>query len=128
MVKPRKTKKTGNDTKEAAEEILSIMLAQGKSQWGNAVKSFWFYDGELCPGCMVRPVGTVKVKGKEGLPINGFIYRPRGVLIGYFLCGKCAGFIHSEAEKNPFKETPLHTDIERNLMDAYNRHLMSLDA
>ena len=47
------------------------MLSQGKSQWGNAVKSFWFDDGELCPGCRVRPVGTVKAKGKEGLPIDG---------------------------------------------------------
>jgi hypothetical protein len=77
---------------------------------------------------MTRPIGTVKIKGQEGLPINAFIYRPRGVLIGYFLCGTCARFIHSEAAENPFKETPLHADIERNLIDAYNRHLMSLDA
>ena len=27
-------------TVEAAEQILSMMLAQGKRQWGNAVKSF----------------------------------------------------------------------------------------
>lgn len=108
--------------------MLGFMLAQGKKQWGDAVKSFWFYEEELCPGCMVRPVGTVKIKGQEGIPINGFIYRQRGVLIGYFLCGKCAGFIHSEAAKNPFKQTPLHADIERNLIEAYHKHLMSLDA
>ena len=77
---------------------------------------------------MARPVGTVKIKGKEGLPINAFIYRARGVLTGYFLCGKCAGFIHSEVAKNPFKQTPLHDDIEKNLINAYNRHLISLDA
>lgn len=108
--------------------MLGSMLAQGKRQWGNAVKSFWFYEDDMCPGCMTRPVGTVKIKGQEGVPINAFIYRPRGVLIGYFLCGKCASYIHSEAAKNPFKETPLHADIERNLIEAYNRHLMSLDA
>jgi len=73
-------------------------------------------------------IGMVKIKGKEGLPINAFIFRPRGVLIGYFVCGTCARFILSEAAKNPFKETPLHTAIERNLIDAYNRHLAPLDA
>lgn len=127
-MKHRKHKKEPDDVKAAAEQMLEMMLAQGRRQWGNAVKSSWFYDGDLCPGCMARPVGTVKIKGKEGIPINGFIYRPRGVLIGYFLCGTCAGFIHSEAAKNPFKETPLHADIEKNLIEAYNRHLMSLDA
>ena len=127
-MKSNRPKKAADDTKSAVEEILSLMLEQGKRQWGDAVKSFWFYDGDLCPGCMARPVGTVKIKGREGLPINAFIYRPRGVLIGYFLCGKCASFIHSEAAKNPFKQTPLHADIEKNLIEAYNRYLMSLDA
>ncbi len=104
------------------------MFAQGKKQWGEAVKSFWLYDGDLCPGCLACPVGTVKIKGQEGIPINAFIYRPRGVLIGYFLCGKCASFIHREAAKNPFKQTSLHADIEKNLIEGYHKHLMSLDA
>jgi hypothetical protein len=127
-IKIKRPYKAADDTKSAADEILSLMPAQGKRQWGNAVKSFWFYDSDLCPGRMAPPVGTMKIKGEQGLPINAFIHRPRGVLIGYFLCGKCAGFIHSEAAKNPFKQTPLHADIEKNLIDAYNRHLMSLDA
>jgi hypothetical protein len=125
-LKPKKEEE--DNTRAAAEEILGIMFAQGKRQWGDAVKSFRLYDGDLCPGCMARPVGTMKIKGQEGIPINGFIHRPRGVLIGYFLCGKCASFIHGEASKNPFKETPLHADIERHLIEAYNRHLMTLDA
>jgi hypothetical protein len=33
-----------------------------------------------------------------------------------------------ERRNGETKETPLHADIERNLIDAYNRHLMSLDA
>ncbi len=64
MVKPKKPQKAADDTRKAAEEILSLMLTQGKMQWGNAVKSLWFYDGELCPGCMPRPTGTFKIKGK----------------------------------------------------------------
>ncbi len=104
------------------------MFAQGKKQWGDAVKSLGLFDGDLCPGCLARPVSTVKIKGQEGIPINAFIYCPRGVLIGYFLCGKCASYIHKEAAKNPFKQTPLHADIERNLIEAFHKHLMTLDA
>jgi hypothetical protein len=104
------------------------MFTQGKAQFGDAVKSFWLYDGDLCPGCLARPVGVITMKGEDALAINGFMYRPRGVLIGYFLCEVCANFIFKEAQKNPLKQTPLHADIERNLADAYLRYLSSLDA
>jgi hypothetical protein len=92
------------------------------------MKSSWFYDRDLCPGCLARPVGAIKFKGKDALAINAFIYRQRGVLIGYFLCGSCAKYIFDEAQKNPYKQTPKHTDIERNLIFAYHDHLRSLDA
>lgn len=117
-----------DDSKSEAEKILELMYAQGKAQFGNAVKSFWFYSGDLCPGCMARPIDKMKYKGKDALSINGFMYRPRGVLIGYFLCDTCANYIFKEAEKNPFKQTPLHADIERNLAEAYHKYLASLDA
>lgn len=127
-MKSRRPKKSADNSKTAAEQMLGLMFKQAKTQFGNAVKSFWFYEGDLCPGCLARPIGVVKIKGRDGLPINAFMYRPRGVLIGYFLCGTCADFIFREAEKNPFKQTPLHADIERNLIAAYHRHLSSLDA
>jgi hypothetical protein len=84
-MKLKRPYKAADDTKSAADEILSLMPAQGERQWGNAVKSFWFYDSDLCPGRMAPPVGAMKIKGGQGLPINAFIYRPRDVLIGYFL-------------------------------------------
>lgn len=62
------------------------MLDQARRQFDDTVKSFWFYDGDLCPGCLARPIGVVKIKAKDGLPVNAFIYCPRSVLIGYFLC------------------------------------------
>lgn len=117
-----------DDSKSEAEKILELMFAQGKAQFGDAVKSFWFYDGDFCPGCLARPIGVIKMKGKDALAINAFIYRQRGVLIGYFLCETCAKYIFKEAQKNPFKQTPLHTDIEQNLTAAYHKHLASLDA
>lgn len=117
-----------DDSRSEADKILEMMYVQGKAQFGDAMKSFWFYDGDFCPGCLARPVDKMKIKGEDALSINGFIYRPRGVLIGYFLCEVCANYIFKEAAKNPFKETPLHADIERNLAEAYRRYLSSLDA
>jgi hypothetical protein len=115
-------------SKSDADKILEMMYTQGKAQFGNAMKSFWVYDGDFCPGCLAHPIGTFKMKGGNAIAINGFMYRPRGVLIGYFLCEVCASYIFKEAEKNPYKQTPLHADIERNLAEAYHKHLASLDA
>jgi len=120
--------KSAEDTKTEADKLLNTLFTQAKAQFGEAVKSFWFYDDELCPGCLQHPIGVVKFKGRDALALNAFIYRPRGVLIGYFLCEACVNFIFKEAQKNPFKQTPLHADIERNLTTAYHKHLASLDA
>lgn len=121
--------KPADDSKTEADKILEMMYLQGKAQFGDAFKSFWLYDGDFCPGCLARPIDRIKFKGKkDALSINGFMYRPRGVLIGYFLCETCATYIFTEAEKNPYKQTPLHADIERHLADAYLRYLSSLNA
>ncbi|MEO5886784.1 MAG: hypothetical protein ABIQ77_03895 [Anaerolineales bacterium] len=126
--RPRRQDKSADETKAAADKLLNTLFTQAKAQFGNAVKSFWFYDENLCPACMARPIGVVKFKGKDALAINAFIYRERGVLIGYFLCETCAKFIFKEAQKNPYKQTPLHADIEQNLIKAYIKHLASFDA
>ena len=124
----RRYNRSENDSKAEADRILSLMFKQAKMQFGDAVKSFWFYEGDLCPACLARPIGVIRMKGERAVSLNAFIYRPRGVLIGYFLCEICANYIFKEAEKNPYKQTPLHTDIERNLTDAYLKYLSSLDA
>ncbi len=126
--KPNKYDKRATDSRAEADRILGLMFKQAKAQFGDAVKAFWFLDGDFCPGCLAQPIDKIKFKGKDALSVNAFIYRPRGVLIGYFLCETCANFIHKEAEKNPYKQTPLHDDIEQNLKDAYHKHLASLDA
>ncbi|MCB0062138.1 MAG: nucleotidyltransferase domain-containing protein, partial [Caldilineaceae bacterium] len=73
----------------------------------------WLYDSQI----------LFDKKGQDALSLNAFIYRARGVLIGYFLCGQCAAKIHEAAAINPGKQIPLHTVIERNLVQAYRRHL-----
>jgi hypothetical protein len=127
-MRSRRHNKSVDSTKASADKLLSMMFAQAKAQFGDAVKSFWFYEGDLCPGCMARPIGVIKIKGEKAVAINAFIYRPRGVLIGYFLCQTCANYIFEESRKNPYKQTPLHTAIEQNLSAAHYRHLASLDA
>jgi len=107
----------------AIDDLMKMMYEQGKAQFGSAVKSFWFYDGDLCPACLQNFAGVVNYKGKDGLAINGFMYRERGVLISYFLCEVCALFIHEHAQKHPYQQTPLHVRIETNLRDAYHGHL-----
>ena len=60
----------------------------------------------------------------EGAAID-FMYRERGVLIGYLLCGLCAQDIFKTSKK---RQTSMHDNIERNLISAYQKHLASLDA
>jgi hypothetical protein len=111
-----------------ADELLRKFYAQARAQFGNAVKSYWFYDGALCPGCNQREIGAIKIRGDRALSLNAFIYRETGVLIGYFLCGTCAKYIFDESQKNPYTQTPLHAQIEQNLMIAYHYYLGSLNA
>jgi hypothetical protein len=125
--KRNRQSKPASASSSPAEDVLKMMYAQGKAQFGAAVKGFWLYDGDLCPACLQNPIGVVNFKGKEALSINGFMYRERGILIGYFLCEVCTLFIHEQAQKHPYQETPLHAKIEANLKDAYHRYLSTLN-
>ncbi len=126
--KSNRPNKLSPSNQTVIDELLGRLYAQAKAQFGDAIKSFWFHDGDMCPACAKRRIDVIKFKGQAALAINAFIYRERGVLIGYFLCGTCAKYIFNEAEKNPYRQTPLHANIEQNLTTAYLKHLASLDA
>jgi hypothetical protein len=126
--RPTRYGKSFDENTAVIDNIMDKLFTQAKTQFGAAIKSFWFYDADICPACVQRSIGVVKYKGKDALAINAFIYRERGMLIGYFLCETCAMYIFKEAQKNPYHQTPLHADIERNLIAAYHKHLASLDA
>ncbi len=103
--------------------MLELIFRQAQMQFGSAVKSRWLHDGDGCPGCG-REVKAMKFKGKDALSLNAFIFREHGVLIAYLLCGKCARRIIRESKTNPFAHTtPLHTEIEKNLKQAFLKHL-----
>ena len=106
---------------------LAQMFQQAQAQFGDAVKAHWFHGSEICPGCG-REVDAMTYKGENALSLNAFIYREQGVLIGYLLCGRCAGKIMRDAEKNPYQQTALHSKIEENLTEAYKQYLRTLDA
>jgi hypothetical protein len=125
MAKPSRKVTPPDESEALAAQIVEMMMSYGQAQFGDAVKAYWVYAGDLCPGCLKRPIDAMKYKGKEGLAINSFIYRERGVLIGYLLCSQCAKGIYEAA---PRPDDELHQNIERNLIAAYHRYLASLDA
>ena len=109
-------------SKKEIADLLEQIFRQAQMQFGSAVKSRWLHDGDGCPGCG-REIDGMKFKGKNALSLNAFIFREHGVLIAYLLCGKCARHIFRESKKNPFSQTTLHTEIERNLKQAFLKHL-----
>ena len=112
------------DTNQQADALLAQMLATAKAQWGNAIKSAWFYASDACPGCG-RRLDAVRFKGSNALSLNGFIHRKPGVLIGYTLCSRCVKVVMEAGKKFPPEQTPLHTTIETNLISAYERYRKS---
>ena len=125
MAKPSRKVSPPDDDEALAAQIVEAMMSFGQAQFGDAVKAYWVYAGDLCPGFLKRPIDAMKYKGKAGLAVNSFIYRERGVLIGYLLCSQCAKGIY---EATPRPDDALHQNIERNLIAAYHRYLASLDA
>lgn len=104
------------------DEALAQLYAQAQAQFGNAIKGYWFYQPDPCPGCGGK-IDGMKHKGQQALSLNAFIYRERGILIGYFLCSRCAKEIFRGAKATPGKQSPLHAKIEANLVKAYLQHL-----
>ncbi|MCP4360362.1 MAG: hypothetical protein GY796_20330 [Chloroflexi bacterium] len=115
------------NSEEYANDALAQMFLMAQAQFGNAIKSFWFNDSDFCPSCG-RKVDLMQVKGGEAMSLNHFIYRKKGVLIGYFLCGRCARKVFRDAKRNPGVETSLHAAVEENLIEAYYHHMNSMDA
>lgn len=125
-IKPRR-RYPQSTAERTAEAALNNMFRQARAQFGDAVKSQWFYDGDACPGCG-REIDPVKWKGEAAISLNAFIHRKPGVLIGYLLCGRCGEEV-MRAGQSPLKRlTPLHAEIERTLIEAYERYIRSLDA
>ncbi len=112
---------------EEVEDVLMQMFTQAHAQFGDAIKAYWFHDSDACPGCG-RRIKPFRNKGKVSMSLNAFIYRERGVLIGYFLCDHCVKHIFQAAKKNPYQQTPRHAAIEANLIKAYKKHIYSMDA
>ena len=62
MRSKRSPNSTQPDPKSAADELMKVMFEHGKAQFGSAVKSFWFYDGDLCAACQIVYTGHYAAK------------------------------------------------------------------
>ncbi|MCL4262210.1 MAG: hypothetical protein KJ069_03310 [Anaerolineae bacterium] len=108
-------------------DTLTKIFLQMQAQYGRAIKGFWFNEEDDCPGCG-RAIDSWKTKKGDALSLNVFIYRGRGILIGYFLCSRCAKEIFKAAKRNPGVQIARHGIIETNLTNAYLKHMRSMDA
>jgi hypothetical protein len=115
------------DDEQYVMSMLDELFARAKAQFGSAVQGCWLHDQDGCPGCG-RTIDAVKYKGNDALSLNAFMYRPRGVLIGYLLCKRCATKIFRAAERWPNQQIPLHGKIEQSLIQAYQRYCNTMDA
>ena len=115
------------DVDEYINDVLAELFLQARAQFGDVVKSYWFNDSGICPGCS-RQVGMIKYKGKDALSLNAFIYRERSVLIGYFLCTRCAKDVFRTAKQTPGQQGARHSAIEANLIAAYHQNVSALDS
>ena len=115
-----------HDQDKQIDDALMQMFIQAHAQFGDAVRGYWLNESGLCPGCR-RKVDVMKWKGKDALSLNADIYRQKGILIGYFLCNRCANKVFRDAKRNPGQETSLHATIETNLINAYKAYKNSLN-
>ena len=104
--------------KNEIETLLDQLFRQARMQLGTDVKGRWMHDGGDCPGCG-NEITVTRYKKQDAVSLNAFLYREHGVLIGYMLCGKCANKIL----KSPYRKLAVHDEIEKNLKQAFVKHL-----
>ncbi len=126
-LKPRRSQAAGSSAQYSAEAAVAKMFRLARAQFGDAVKSHWFYDSDTCPGCG-RAIDAVQWEGKEAMSLNAFIHRKPGVLIGYMLCGRCGEQVMRAGQSPLKRETALHAKIESTLIEAYEGYMRSLPA
>ena len=80
---------------KSPEEFVESITKTMQAHYGSAAKTYWVYFDDLCPCCQVHKIDEFILKGERAVSINGFMYREKSVLIGYFLCGECAKKIHA---------------------------------
>jgi len=103
------------------DEIMGIF----KARFGNSAQGCWVYSDDLCPGCQVNNIGDFYIKGERQVSINAYMYRNRGILIAYLLCGHCAMQVIDNSSK---ENQSIHEKIEKTLGKAYERYLRSMNA
>ena len=112
------------NTLNPIEAAMEKMLALCQAQYGDAIKTYWFYSESVCPCCAKRQTAVFKHKNENAVSLNAFMYRERGVLIGYVLCGFCISELLKTSKK---RQAIMHENIEKNLIAAYQKHVSQMN-
>ena len=106
------------------EAAMEKMLALCQAQYGDAIKTYWFYSESVCPCCGKRQTVVFKHENENAVSLNAFMYRERGVLIGYVLCGFCISELLKTSQK---RQMIMHENIEKNLIAAYQKYMSRMN-
>ena len=106
---------------EQLSAAMERMLSLCQAQYGKSIKTYWFYETDLCPCCAKRQIEVFKYKDADALSLNAFTYREPGVLIGYALCGICAADLRRTSKE---RQAHMHERIEQHLIEAYHKHML----
>jgi len=116
-----------DDMAAQVDAHVQLMFRMAREQFGPVISGYWVHEQPGCPGCGGE-IGAVEIDGKPAVSLNAYFFRPRGLIIGYLLCGSCAETIHLSASKMPGRQTALHATIERHLEAAYRAYLGKMTA
>ena len=51
------------------DDVVAEFFARAQAQFGSAIKGYWFYGDDSCPGCG-SAVSPMKHKGKNALSLD----------------------------------------------------------
>lgn len=107
---------------DSLKDALTKMFIDMHARFGDVVRGYWLYESDDCPGCGQK-AQPFPHKGREALSLNIFIYRERGILIGYVLCGRCGKKVIQAGKQHPGRQIALHDTIEATLKRGYDARL-----
>ena len=106
---------------EQLSAAMEKMLSLCQAQYGKSIKTYWFYEDDLCPCCAKRKIDVFKYKDQDALSLNAFMCHELGVLMGYALCGICVADLRNTSKK---RQALMHEHIEQHLIEAYHKHML----
>ena len=103
------------------DNAIIELFKKADEMYGDAIESFWFYEGESCPCCKKRKIDSLSMGKNLALSLNAFMYRELNTLIGYLLCNRCITDLLGKGDR----QKNMYYSLEQNLKNAYHEYLKS---